>query len=131
MRRTVAILGIPVDDLTTAQVLKRIDEFVRSRRFHQVATANTDFLIKAQSDPELKTILRTADMVVPDGMPIVWASRLLRTRLPERVTGPDLVPALAEEAVRQRYRIFMLAGAPGVALRAREVLERRYLGIQI
>ena len=81
MRRTVAILGIPIDDLDRDQVLERLDEFVASRRFHQVATANTDFLIKALGDPELKNILLSADLVVPDGMPIVLASRWLKAGL--------------------------------------------------
>jgi N-acetylglucosaminyldiphosphoundecaprenol N-acetyl-beta-D-mannosaminyltransferase len=70
MRNPVAILGVPIDDLTTQQVLGRIEEFVHSRRFHQIATANTDFLIQSLEDPELKAILWTSDMVVPDGMPL-------------------------------------------------------------
>ena len=65
MRKIVSILGIPVDDLDTSEVLTRLEEFVESRRFHQVATANVDFLIKAHEDPELMRILRMADLVVP------------------------------------------------------------------
>ena len=77
MRNPIAILGIPIDDLDTAKVLARLDEFILSRRFHQVATANTDFLIQALEDPELKSILWGVDLIVPDGMPIVLASRFL------------------------------------------------------
>src|SRR5512146_2321061 len=107
MRRTVAILGIPFDDLDTAQVLERLDEFVRSRRFHQVATANTDFVVRAQTDPELRAALLSADLVVPDGMPIVLASRWLGAGLRERVTGSDLVPQLARRAAEKGYGLYM------------------------
>ncbi len=131
MRKIVSILGIPIDDLDTAQVLERLEEFVASGRFHQVATANVDFLVKAHNDPELKQILRVADLVVPDGMPVVWASRLLRAVLRERVTGVDLVWALTERAAQNGYRIFMLGGEPDIATMAKARLEQRYPGLQI
>ena len=95
MRKTVAILGIPIDDLDMNGVLDRIDSFIASGKFHQVATANVDFLVKANHDQELKRILRTSDMIVPDGMPLVWASKWLKSPLQERVTGVDLVHHLA------------------------------------
>lgn len=131
MRKTVGILGIPIDDLDMEEVLERIDEFVRSRRFHQVATANTDFLINALADRELQTILRNADLVVPDGMPLVLASRWLRAGLRERVTGADLIPCLAARAAQKGYRLFMLGGMPEVAARAKERLETENPGLRI
>src|SRR5947209_16146105 len=108
MRQTVGILGTPIDIRDSDAVLARLDQFIRERRFHQVATANTDFLINALEDPELRCILRNADLVIPDGMPLLWASRLMKSPLPERVTGADLVPQLAALAAVKGYRIFML-----------------------
>ena len=102
MRQTVGILGTPIDILNTEAALARMEQFIQERRFHQVATANADFLINALADPELRHILRNADLVVPDGMPVVWAARATRSRLPERVTGADIVPALARMAARKR-----------------------------
>ena len=131
MRKTVAIFGIPIDDLDTEQTLNRIEEFIRSRRYHQVATANTDFLIRAHADPELRAILRDADLVVPDGMPVVIASRWLRAGLSERVTGADIVPRLATMAAENGYRIFMLGGRQDVAFKARERLIRNNPNLQI
>lgn len=131
MRKTVGILGTAIDILDTEEALERIEQFVCERRFHQVATANTDFLINALADPELRHILRIADLVVPDGMPLVWAARLLRSPLPERVTGADLVPAIAALAARQGYRLYLLGARPDVARRARARLEAENPGLQI
>ncbi|WP_309690338.1 WecB/TagA/CpsF family glycosyltransferase [Armatimonas sp.] len=131
MRNTVAILGIPIDDLNTEQVMERLDEFVASQRFHQVATANTDFLIQGLDDPELKAILWTVDLVVPDGMPIVLASKWLDAPLKERVTGADLVPMLAQRAAQKGYKIFMLGGKPENAQKAKLWMEKENPGLQI
>src|SRR3954447_23143394 len=106
MRQTVGILGTPVDNLDMSAVLGRIEQFISEHRFHQIATANTDFLINALEDPELRCILRTADLVIPDGMPLIWASRMMGSPLPERVTGADLVPRLASLAASRGYKIF-------------------------
>lgn len=131
MRRILGILGTPIDDLDSAQAIQRLVEFVDSGRFHQVATANTDFLVKALHDPELAHILRQADLVVPDGMPVVLASKLLGAPLKERVTGADLVPALASEAARRGWRIYMLGAKPEVAAAAKTKMERDIPGVQI
>lgn len=131
MRQTVALLGTPVDILNMDQTLARLEQFIQERRFHQVATANTDFLVNAMHDPELQYILRAADLVVPDGMPLVWASRGMGSPLPERVTGADLVPRLACLAAQKGYRIYMLGARPEVARMAKAKLQADYPGIQI
>ena len=131
MRQTVGILGTPIDILNTEAALARMEQFIQERRFHQVATANADFLINALADPELRHILRNADLVVPDGMPVVWAARATRSRLPERVTGADIVPELARMAAQKGYRIFMLGAMPEVAQAARERMEAGNPGLQI
>lgn len=131
MRQTVGILGTPIDRLDTGEVLERLEQFIRERRFHQVATANTDFLVNALGDAELRYILRNADLVVPDGMPVVWASRLMKAGLPERVTGADIVPELAALAARKGYRIYMLGAKPSVAQCAKAKLLEAHPNLQI
>lgn len=131
MRQTVGILGTPIDILNTAEVVARIEQFVEQRRFHQIATANTDFVVNAVDDPELRYILRNSDLVIPDGMPLVWASRMMRSRLPERVTGVDLVPQLAALAARNGYRLFMLGARPEVAQQACRRLQEDHPGLNV
>lgn len=131
MRQTVGILGTPIDVLNTEEVLARLEQFIQERRFHQVATANTDFLINALSDLELRYILRHADLVMPDGMPVVWASWLMGSRLPERVTGADIVPALAQRAAEKGYRLYMLGARPEIAQRAKANLLQNHPDLKI
>jgi len=106
----VAILGVPFDHVTTLGTLDRFDAMIQSGRPHYVVTANVDFLVQARGDVELLRILLEADLVVCDGTPLVWASGWLRNKLPERVAGSDLVPALLRESGRRGYRIFLLGG---------------------
>lgn len=81
---------------------------IASRRPHYIATANVDFLAHAQHDAELRRILLNANLVLCDGTPLVWASRLLGNPLPERVAGSDLMPHLLDAAARKKYRLFFL-----------------------
>ena len=90
----IAILGVPFDNVTTGETLRVIDEMIASRRPHYLATANVDFLVQASQDVELRRILFDAHLVLCDGTPLVWASKLLGNPLPERVAGSDLVPLL-------------------------------------
>ncbi|MEI8244057.1 MAG: WecB/TagA/CpsF family glycosyltransferase [bacterium] len=96
-----------------------------------IATANMDFVMQAWRDPELQRILLEADLVVADGIPIVWLSAVLGPRLKARVTGSDLVPLLAEMVRDNGFSIYLLGGAPGVPEKAAEVLVRRFPGLRI
>jgi exopolysaccharide biosynthesis WecB/TagA/CpsF family protein/anti-anti-sigma factor len=104
----VALLGVVFDNITAAETLARIDQMIASRRPHYIVTANVDFLAQARRDAELRRILLDADLVLCDGTPLVWASRLLDNPLPERVAGSDLMPHLLNAAVRKKYRLFFL-----------------------
>ncbi|HEV2472115.1 MAG TPA: WecB/TagA/CpsF family glycosyltransferase, partial [Chthonomonadales bacterium] len=131
MRQTVGILGTAVDVMNADQVLARLEQFVDQGRFHQVATANSDFLINARHDPELQHILDTADLVIADGMPVVWAARIFRNPLPERVTGADIVPRLAALAERRRFGMYLLGGKPEVTAGAAGALAQAYPALRI
>ena len=120
-----AILGIPFDPVTTDQTVELIAEMIASRQPHYLVTANVDFVVQAEQDPELLRILFHAHLVLCDGMPLVWASRFLGNPLPERVTGSDLVPRLLAESERRDWRVFFLGGTPESVERAAvRTLER-------
>ena len=110
VRPPIAILGVPFDSVTTDDTLRLIGEMIASRKPHYLATANVDFVVQAQSDPELRRILLDAHLVVADGMPLVWASRWLGNPLPERVTGSGITPLLLALAEEKGWRVFFLGG---------------------
>lgn len=126
-----AIMGLPLHSLTMQQAIDTIEGMIHSGSVHQVCTVNLDIWLNALDDPHLHRIMAGCSLVVPDGMPLVWASGMLGTPLAERVTGVDMVPRLAELSARKGYRIFLLGGRPGVAERAGKLLERNYPGVQI
>jgi N-acetylglucosaminyldiphosphoundecaprenol N-acetyl-beta-D-mannosaminyltransferase len=121
MAQRVAILGVPIDNVSMAEALERIEKFIAEGSLHQIATANADFLRVATKHPDYKQVLSTCDLVVADGMPLVWASRMLGCALRERVAGVDLVQRLAELSQRKQYGIYLLGAEPHVS----EVAARR------
>jgi N-acetylglucosaminyldiphosphoundecaprenol N-acetyl-beta-D-mannosaminyltransferase len=130
-RRSVAVLGVPFDNVTMHEAMELIEEKIDERGFHQVATANVDFVVHAMGDQELQEVLCSCDLIVPDGMPIVWASRLMGCRLKERVSGIDMVPLLAELASRRGWGMFLLGASELSSRAAAEVLEERFPALRI
>lgn len=135
MRSLAVVLGVPVDDVTMAESLDRIATFVDegrvSGRSYQVATVNVDFVVNSCGDPDLVTLLQRADLAIPDGMPVVWASKLIGGPLRERVAGADLVPELAALAVTRGYSMMVFGSAEGVAEKAADILRTNNPGLTI
>jgi len=128
------MLGIPVNAITYAEWFELIDAWVRDvedTRCRHVCTVNPEFIMIAQDDVNFRNILRRADLCIPDGVGLLWAARQRGTPLPERVTGSDGVPKIAQVAAERGWHIFLLGAAPGVADRAADILRSRYPGVQI
>jgi N-acetylglucosaminyldiphosphoundecaprenol N-acetyl-beta-D-mannosaminyltransferase len=100
-----------------------------------VVTPNVDHVVMFQSRNELRQAYAEASLVLADGAPVVWVSRLLRRALPERVAGSDLVPALFDQvsAVKDRkaLRVFLLGAAPGVGNRAAKAIHARWSNAEV
>jgi N-acetylglucosaminyldiphosphoundecaprenol N-acetyl-beta-D-mannosaminyltransferase len=127
----VRILGVRVDDVTTAETLRLMEEWIRSRRPRQIATVNPEFVMLAQRDYAFGLVLEGVDLALPDGAGLLWAARVLGQPLRERVTGSDTLPAIAEISAHRGYRLYFLGAAPGVAERAAEMLSGRYTGLVV
>ena len=130
-RLPIAMVGVVFDNVTLTEALARLNAMVASRQPHYVVTANVDFLVRARRDAELRRILLDAHLVLCDGTPLVWASRLLGNPLPERVAGSDLVPHLLELAARQGHRLFFLGASPEANTLAITNARKRLPGINI
>ncbi len=130
--RVVTILGVPVHAITMAETLDWVAAAVRARvPPRQVCTANPEFVMAAQRDREFLQVLRQADLVLPDGVGLLWAARRQGQRLPERVAGSDLIYRLAERGVRAGWRLYYLGAAEGVAERTAEELRARCPGLVV
>jgi N-acetylglucosaminyldiphosphoundecaprenol N-acetyl-beta-D-mannosaminyltransferase len=107
-------------------VAQEVVRLAATARPTMVVTPNADHVVKLERDAALRAAYARADLVLPDGMPLVWAAWLLRTPVKERVTGSDLMPRLCEIAALRGLKVFLLGGAQGVAERAAANLVRRY-----
>jgi len=125
------ILGIRVDNVTTPEVLDLLERYIAERRPRQIVTVNPEFVMAARRDATFRAVLEAADLALPDGQGLLWAARVMGSRLRERVCGSDIVPAVAALSARQGYRLFLLGAVPGVAERAAEALTARNPGLQI
>ncbi len=130
-RWPVPILGVPVDPVTIHEALGRIADMIASGQPHYVVTPNVDFLVQAKRNPELHRILCEADLVLCDGQPLVWASRLMGNALPERVAGADLAPRLIAQAEKMGHRIFLLGATPESNEQAVTRLQKRHPRLQV
>lgn len=130
-RAPIAILGVPFDNVTIADAIEAIEQMVASREPHYLVTANVDFVVQAQADVELRRILFDAHLVLCDGTPLVWASKLLGNPLLERVAGADLVPLLLGVAAEKGYRIFFLGATSDSVARAVENLKKVHPDLNI
>jgi len=120
------LFGVPFHDVTMTETLAWIDWLIASKLAAYLATANLDFAAQASADVELQRILVEAALVLCDGTPLFWASRLAGKPLRERVAGSDLVPRLAAHAEQRGYKIFLLGGEPAILEKAAENLSRKH-----
>jgi N-acetylglucosaminyldiphosphoundecaprenol N-acetyl-beta-D-mannosaminyltransferase len=127
----IAILGVPFDNITTEETLRIVEEMIASRRPHYLATANVDFLLQAARDVELRRILFDAHLVLCDGTPLIWASKLFGNPLPERVAGSDLIPLLLGIAAEKGYRPFFLGATPETLEMAVARVKEKYPNLEL
>lgn len=131
MTEHISLFGIRVDVVTMAEAETMATEFVSLRQPHLIVTVNTEMVMVARQDPDLKRVVNNAALVVPDGAGIIWAARRLGRALPERVAGFDLVMRLLKLAPDRGYKLFFLGGAPGVAEAAAKAACRIFPGLQV
>lgn len=125
------VLGVPIDFVDEQDAIERIGALLGQPGCKQIATVNPEYVMLAGREPRLMALLERTALNVPDGMGIVWASRLLGRPLPGRVTGTDLLPRLCRLCEEKGYRIFFLGGGPGIADRAAAELMRRFPRLQV
>src|SRR5438132_415048 len=119
-----------IDALGFDQALDRIEQLAASGEGGAVFTPNVDHVVNAARRADFREAYAGARLSLADGQPLVWASRLLGTRLPEKVSGSDLVPRLLDRAAKRGLRVYFLGGVSGVAAEAARVARERF-GLEI
>ncbi|HZT71141.1 MAG TPA: WecB/TagA/CpsF family glycosyltransferase [Terriglobia bacterium] len=109
------VLGVPVNAIQIPGAIAVMEEWIQRRETtHYVAVTGMHGVVEALHQPTFKTILEEADLVVPDGMPLVWMGRRQGFNMPRRVYGPELMETFFR-VTQKRYSHFFYGGAPGVA----------------
>jgi len=130
-RPRIELMGCSIDNLSMEETLTAVEGFIDSGLPHQHVVVNVDKLVKAQADPELRRIINECALINADGMPVVWASRLLGKPLKERVAGVDLFEALMRRGADKQWRIFLLGAREEIVARVKILYESKYPGLQI
>ena len=130
-RKTVEILGVNIDSMTFAKTVDVAKDLIKTDGVSKIFTPNPEIIMCAKDDETLKEILNSADICTADGIGVVYASKILKTPVPERVAGFDLVCALLEHLAETKDGVFLFGAKPGVADMAKAKMEEKYPGINI
>lgn len=129
--KKIDILGVLVDHTDMNGALARCEAFLQEEGSHVVYTPNSEIIMMAYHDPGFCKTVNSADLIVPDGIGVVYASRILKAPLPERVAGFDLSSNLIEKAAEKAYSLYFFGGKPGVAEKAIDALRQKYPNLNV
>lgn len=122
------VWGVRFHAITMEETLDRIESIVAARKPSVAITANLNYAMLCDQHPRLRAFTERAALVLCDGKPVQWRSRLEQVQLPERVTGADLIYRIAERSAKTKLRIFLYGAAEGIAEKAARVLVEKYPG---
>lgn len=129
MNERIRILGIPVDRVTAEEAAERCKKLLDGTSCSFIVTPNPEIVFNASKDAELGKIIEEADMVIPDGIGLVYASRIIGKPLRERVTGIDFLEKMLRYLQETGKSVFLLGSRPGVAEKASEKMKEKYPGL--
>jgi N-acetylglucosaminyldiphosphoundecaprenol N-acetyl-beta-D-mannosaminyltransferase len=127
-----SVLGVRIGALQITDVIERMQAWISQRDgSHFIAVVNVHVVMEAQHDPSFRRVLETADLRVPDGMPLVWVGRARGHQLQRRVYGPDLLVDFCQHTQDLGYRHFFYGGAPGVPEALTKSLKQKFPGLNV
>jgi N-acetylglucosaminyldiphosphoundecaprenol N-acetyl-beta-D-mannosaminyltransferase len=127
----VNILGIDLDALKMGQLIDICDNYIQDKKKLLLGVVNVAKVVNARKNPELRHSLDEADLILADGLPVVWLSRLMGTPLPERVAGIDIMYRLLERANEHHYRVYFLGAKDEVISKVVEIVRSDYPNVEI
>ena len=128
---TVNILGVHVNKYTMDEAVALASLYLDEEGFNMIFTPNSEILLYASNNPEFANVLNSADMVIPDGIGVVYGAKILGNPISERVAGFDLVCNLLPIMEKKGKSLYLLGAKPGVAEAAAENLLKQYPNLKI
>lgn len=129
--RTISVLGTAFSVASMTEQVEAALACTEERNAKYIVTPNTEILLDARHSAELREALSGAERALPDGIGVIYASRILKTPIPEKQAGSDFVMAFFERLSQEGKSVFLLGGKPGVAEAAAETLRERFPGLRI
>lgn len=131
MRNRIKFLNTYIDNITFDEAIEEIDFLIKENKNSYFVTPNVDNIVNIEKDPYLKEIYQNADLILTDGKPLIWISKLLKTPIKEKISGSDIFPRICELSAKNGYKIFLLGADVGVAEIAANKLTKKYNGLKI
>lgn len=128
-KKQVNLFGIPIEALTMSETLDWVDEAISGRKPLQIGVVNAAKVVNMEKDPSLREAVLSSDIILADGAAVVWASRLLRKPLPERVAGIDIMFGMFERGDKKGYRVYCLGATEEISKSVAENIARDYPGL--
>ena len=125
------VLGIEFDNTDILEAVERAIRLMEERRHAYVVTPNPEIILESQKNEKLASAVKSADMVLPDGVGVIYASHILGMPIKNRIPGIDFASALMARISENGRKVFLLGAKPGVAELAGERLAERYPGLVI
>ena len=124
------ILGVPFDNVTKNEAVEYAYKIQSEHKAYYVVTPNPEIVMRAREDEEMLSAVKDAELVIPDGIGVIYGAKILGTPMKERVPGIDFTTALLEKMNEEGRSVFLFGSKPGVADKAAENLSVKYPGIK-
>ncbi len=130
-KNRVNILGVPVDMVNREEAFAVFEKIFREPGCSMIVTPNSEIVQNASKDEELKALIGEADLIIPDGIGLVYASKIMGCPLSERVTGIDFLETIIAHLAETGESIFFFGSKPGVADAAAARMKEKYPGLRV
>ena len=131
MSKRMTLMGCPVDDFDMQGTILEAEKYIKKRAICQHVVVNVAKFVAMQKDQEFRKIISECDIINADGMPLVWASKMLGQPLPCRVAGVDLFQALIGVCAQKAYRPFFFGARPWVVERVVDTFKEKYPELKV
>lgn len=129
--KKIKLLNTYVNNVSMQETTDAIEAMIHADKKSYVVAVNVDVIMKIEQDTLLKELTDKADMVLVDGKPLIWISKIHKKPIKAKISGSDLVPRLCEISAKKGYTMFILGGMGGIAEKAKKRLEKKLPGIKI